>query len=145
MSIMPTYDEALAIADTIVGAHDGDPRRVSGAVRTFHLIGRLYFEVTAGGVPRWLTNRSGRYTTETVKALEEIGASECAAVVREILGLFGTGLPEDEVQRSAEVEKRYPAAWPRWRELGDCLLDWPDDVDALLRAHFASHTAEFSV
>jgi hypothetical protein len=139
-----TYDDALRFADEAVRARGHDPRSTAHAVQVLYLVGQLDFEITTGGVIQWLTNRSGRYPAETVGALEEIGASRCAAIVKDILALFPGGRPsENDVDRTSQVQRLLPSAEPTWRALGDSLLDWPDDVDALLREFVDHHCSEF--
>jgi hypothetical protein len=137
-----TYEEALTFADAEVLRLGHE--HVAWPVLVMHLIGKLDFEITCGGVVQWLGNTSGGYTRETIKALEEIGARRCAEIVRQIVAPFPGGVPlADEVARTAQVVDLDPNHYPMWNRLADELLEWPDDVDQLLRAHFAAHAAAF--
>ena len=141
---MGGYREALRIADSLVLEQGGNVAMVPGAVRAVYLIGQLDFEVTVGGVEQWLTNSSGRYTAETISALVEVGAHRCAEIVREIVSSFPHGrLPLDDADRVALIGRLMPLQGERWRDLSEMLLDWPDDIDALLRRHVAEHEGDF--
>jgi hypothetical protein len=144
LTLETSYDEAINAADAAVRARGFDARAVSPAVRTVYLVGQLDFELTTGGVIQWLTNRSGGYASDTAHALDEIGATNCATLLRKILSFFRDGaVPEDDVARVAQIGLLRPAVDAAWRELGDSLLEWPDDVDVLLRRYVASHSTEF--
>ena len=87
----------------------------------------------------------GEYGPDTVKALETVGAHQCATIVREMLAFFPEGTPASEdrerVQQILAVED---VAESHWRDLGDRLLEWPDDIYALLEKFIAEHEADFS-
>ncbi len=143
---MPTnsYKDVLDKVDAIVAAHAFDPRAVGSAVRTVYLVTQLDFEVTVGGVLQWLMNDSGRYASDTAVALDEIGANNCAATVRQIMAFFPDEVvPDDDGKRLERIQSLLPTAERSWRQLGDSLLEWPDDVDALLRKYVELHDAEF--
>ena len=140
------YDRALELADAVVAAKGHDALRAPRAVQVVYLVGKLDFETTTGGVLQWLTNDSGLCATETVAALTEIGAVQCAGIVNRILAFFPSGAPSrDRTDRAAEVQRLLPVAKAAWRELGNSLLDWPDDVDALLRDYVERNAAAFVV
>jgi Domain of unknown function (DUF4375) len=134
----------LSIADTVVAAAEYDLAEVPWAVRVVYLISQLEFEVAVGGVAQWVTNRSGRCAAETVDALEEIGAFTCANLVRAMLASFGPA-PDwtDEAWRADRVARSTPEQWSLWSRLGDALLQWPDDVNALLVAFVERHGSQF--
>jgi hypothetical protein len=142
MAMELNYAEAQRIANEECW---DDPRSAPHAMQVVHLVGRLDFEIANGGVLQWLTNQSGRYTVETIAALDEIGAADCANIVRKIVDFFPGGkLPEDEVERATLVEELCPVAYPAWCELGDSYLQpGPDDVDWLLGRYVELHALEF--
>jgi hypothetical protein len=140
------YETALRIADESVGRHGHDARAAPAAIRVLYLVAQLDFEVTLGGVVGWLTSAAGRHGRATVAALQEIGATRCAELVERMLAHFPGGVPsEDDRERSRQIRALWPVAMSAWRELGDCLLEWPDDVDAMLRAHVGAHQADFAL
>jgi len=114
-------------------------------VRVVHLIDQIDFEIALGGVLGWLINSSGKYGPDTAKAFEAVGAHQCAAIVREIMGFFPHGtLPPEEQERVQQILAVEEAARPHWRELGDRLLTWPDDIYVLLQKFIAEHEADFT-
>jgi hypothetical protein len=139
---MIPFEEALASADRQVGERGVD--HVSSVVRSVYLITQLDYEITLGSVLGWLTNTSGGYARETAQALDEIGATKCAEIVHQIISPFGANAPPlDDVARSVEVQRLVPANDKFWRKLADQLLEWPDDVDRLLREFVQRHETEF--
>ena len=67
----------------------------------------LYFdgEVLNGGLEQWILNPSGKYTDETLAALERIGAKESAALVRAVNQMFPNRRPSpDQMEREIEYD-----------------------------------------
>ena len=92
----------------------------------------------------WLVNM-GEYGPDTVNALEIVGAHQCAAIIREILSFFHEGKPPAEDQeRVRQIMAVEDVAEPRWSDLGDRLLAWPDDIHALLQQFINEHEADFT-
>jgi hypothetical protein len=132
------------IADDVVRAHDFDLERVSPPIRSVYLISQLEFEITLGSVEGWLTNSSGRWAHETVAALEEVGAARCAALVREMLRWLPAGALRDERDRVRAVQSAKPRAEDAWRRAADDLLEWPDDLEALIAQYATKHPRDFA-
>ena len=87
----------------------------------------------------------GEYGPDTAKALETVGAHQCAAIVREILAFFPGGTPaSDDRERVRQMQDLGEAAEDHWSELGDRLLTYPDDIYVLLQRFVAEHEADFS-
>ncbi len=137
------YEEALQVADEAAQRANWDVRSVAKPLRIVYLVGRLEFEVALGGVIGWLVNTSGKYAVDTAEALADIGAHNCAQIIRRILALVPESPSADDIIRAKQVEQVLPAANAAWRRWADELLDWPDDVDHLLRIHVSNHEAEF--
>jgi hypothetical protein len=143
MSVAVTLEEALQVADEAVRRANWDVRSVVKPLRIVYLVGQLEFEVTLGGVHGWLVNTSGKYAVDATQALDEIGAHDCARIVRRILAFLPESPSPEDIVRSQQVEQALPAAGAAWRRLAGELLNWPDDVDRLLRVHVSNHEAEF--
>ena len=141
---MLTMKHALKAADDALIKVGYDRRALPPTLKVVHLISWVEYEVTLGGVLGWLTNM-GEYGPDTVKALETVGAHQCAAIVREILAFFPDGAPasgdQERVQQILAVED---IAESHWRELGDRLLAWPDDIYVLLGKFIAEHEVDFA-
>jgi hypothetical protein len=141
---MIAYRDALEIADNRAREAGYDIGSLPWPIQVVYAVGQLDFEVTNGGVHGWLTNGSGRHAVETAKALDAIGATTCADLVRQILAFLPGGQPAlDDVERVRQIEKVLPIAEPAWRELGNSLLEWPDDVDTLLRRYVEANADLF--
>jgi hypothetical protein len=141
---MISVSEALALADRAWKKSRYNLRELPRTLQTIQLIGQLEFEVTLGGVLGWLTNSSGKYAPETSQALEAIGASQCAAIVRRILAFFPNSTPAlEDAERVRQIESVLPLAGDAWRELGDALLEWPEDISRLLELYISAHESDF--
>jgi hypothetical protein len=135
---------ALENADEMWKSCGHDVGELSPTVRVAYLIGQLDFEVTLGGVLGWLSNSSGAHGVETAEALELIGAHKCAAIIRKILAFFpGGALETDDGARIRKIQEALPTAQTEWRELGNKLLTWPDDVSGLLTLYVSEHEDDF--
>ena len=141
---MIDVDRALEIADQFWGKDGFDPRTLPMALQTIHLIGRLDSEVNLGGVYGWLINM-GEYGPDTVKALEAIGAQQCAAIIHAVLAFFPESAPAfDCRQRVQQMGDIGELGEKTWRELGNRLLAWPDDIHALLQQFVNEHESDFA-
>jgi hypothetical protein len=137
-------DDAIKFTNEALGKAGYDRRSLPPSLQVVHLIGWLDFEVNLGGVLGWLVNM-GEYGPDTVKALEAVGAHQCASIVREILAFFPEGTPAAENQeRVRQIMEVEDVAESHWSDLGDRLLAWPDDIYVLLQQFIAEHEAEFS-
>ncbi len=135
---------AMEVADAAWESAGGDPRAVAMELRVAHLIGQLDFEVNLGGVLGWLTNSSGRYGRETVAALEMVQAHTSAAILEKILAFFPDGKPSpDDSLRGEQIQKLMAVAEGPWRELGDSLLEWEDDMGGLFERYVVEHASAF--
>lgn len=139
-----TNDQALRIADEAAQRANYDLQCIPKPLRVTRLLGQMSFEISVGGVPLWLVNTSGKHAVDTVEALEEIGAHDCAGIVRRMLAFFPDHAPpEDDGTRAMQVEQVRSRAEAVWRDLADQLLGWPDDVESLLHTYVSNHEAEF--
>ena len=142
---MITVGRALEVADDACEKVGFNPRALPLSLQVVNLIGDLDFEMNQGGVYGWLVNSTGEYGPDTVKALETVGAHQCAAIVREMLAFFPEGTPASDCrERVQQMEDIGEVGERRWDELRDRLLAWPDDIYALLEKFIAEHEADFS-
>jgi len=141
---MVTVERALEIADDAWENHGFNVQSIAPPLQVIHLIGRLEFEVSLGGVYGWLINM-GEQGPDTVKALETVGAHQGAALVREMLAFFPEGTPASDCrERVQQMEDIGEIGESHWRELGNRLLTWPENIYALLEKFIAEHEADFS-
>ncbi|MFS8070864.1 MAG: DUF4375 domain-containing protein [Byssovorax sp.] len=137
-------DDAIEFADNAWVKAGYDLRALQPALQVVQLINWLNFETILGGVYGWLINK-GYYGPDTARALETVGAHQCAAIVREILAFFPESTPTtNDRERVQQMEDIGEAGETSWRELGNRLLTWPDDIYALLEKFIAEHEADFT-
>jgi Domain of unknown function (DUF4375) len=136
--------EAVKIAYKAMEKAGYDRHAIPRALRIVYLINWIELHVMQGGAYGWLIN-TGEYGPDTVDAFDAIGAHQCADIVREILSFFPDGKPAAEDQeRVRQITAVEDVAEPRWSELGDRLLAWPDDIHALLQRFINEHEADFT-
>ncbi len=141
--MMITVERAFEIAEEACKNLGYDRRALPPTLQVMHLINWLRFEVHLGGVYGWLINM-GDYGPETAKALDIVGAHQCAALVREMLAFFPESTPAtDDRERVQQMEAIGEPGERSWRELGNRLLSWPDNLYLLLEKFIAQHEADF--
>ncbi len=140
---MMDVSRALKATDKAWTASGHDLRALSAALQVVHLIDQLQLEVLLGSIYGWLINL-GADGPATAAALDSVGAHECAALVREALSFFPSGTPASgDRERVQPMEMASESDVNRWRELGARLLEWPDDIHALLQAYITAHEEDF--
>ena len=103
--------------------------------REIYLINNLNFDVANGGFTQWLRNICGRYSTETITALEVVGAKRTADILQAAIAALPNGnLPKDDQERNNMIDLIERKFADEWRKVGDVISEWPDDIDSLLRA-----------
>jgi Ankyrin repeats (3 copies)/Domain of unknown function (DUF4375) len=86
--------------------------------QVFFLVGYLINELANGGTEMVYFNPSAEYAPEMPAALEKIGATEAAEVIRDINARFPGGAPANEVQeRAAQLHSTGPAINTRGERL----------------------------
>lgn len=141
---MRPVDRAIEVANHAYKNAGYNIRALPSALQVVRLIDQTELEIVLGGVYGWLINR-GEYGPDVAKAFETIGAHTCAAIVREILAFFPASMPSvDERERVQQMEDIGEVGETNWRELGNRLLTWPDDVYELLAKFVAEHESDFT-
>lgn len=136
-----------ALIDRVHHAPDGF-YRLSRPEQTCYLVSAFLGEVYNGGIGQFFDNSSGDLYQETLKALEEIGAMRCHALLQAAKrALFqDADPPRDRAARSAAMPE-YPEAPGAPRPDWDLELDrlseefWadPDELAEKLRAYAVEH------
>jgi hypothetical protein len=133
-----TLEEAIEVSDREIVAAEFDVSRLSEVSRHIYLINILNFELANGGPTQWLINRSGEYAAETLESLRAIGADRVADHLQNILDTFPASTPpKDDCERKTLALSLEASYRSTWQDSSDRILDWPDDVDSLLRAFLA--------
>ena len=123
---------------------EGDFAGLSEAEQTVYCIDGLERDVNNGGFSQFYLNSSGDQAVETVAALERIGATRMAALVRDANAAFGpSGPARDRDERGTQLLALGDAADAHWQALSAKFWDYPDDLTALVRAYVSAHRGEF--
>jgi hypothetical protein len=98
--------------------------KLNDSERVVSLVSYLQYELELGGIDGFYYNSAGDYAVETVSALEQIGATHAAKVLKRINVLFPGGVPaKDQGTRQEDLE---------------CLSSQPDDPFEELEEEFLS-------
>jgi hypothetical protein len=102
------------------------------------LIDALEAEVNDGGFDQSFFNSAGDEAAATIEALELIGASRTAAIVRDACARFPTGMPPPDrfVRQELLLETVSPDTEAFVRE-DDRFLAYEDDLEGLVGAFLA--------
>lgn len=96
------------------------------------LIGDLEAELSNGGFDQFFFNSAGDRTVETIAALEAIGATHTAGIVRAAAAKFPGGSPSaDRATRQEQLESVSPDA-DAFEAEDEAFLEYRDDLESLL-------------
>lgn len=133
-----TLEEAIEQSDRAFKEVGYRIEGLSGMDKVIHLITVLNFELANGGMTQWLLNQGGGFAMETIDALRQIGAVQTAQCLNKVLKTFPSSeIPSDKIRRQELVNRLEPDMRNSWNEITDLILDWPEDVDTLLRQFVA--------
>lgn len=123
---IPYEDEVQTEVDYIMAnrlpavAEDDDVSQLSTADQTVFLIAYFDSQVLNGGLIQWLGNPTGAFTYETLAALERIGASVSAGLIRAVHAMFSPGrISRDYDERNKQLDMLDGADRARIDELSD--------------------------
>jgi hypothetical protein len=101
------------------------------------LIDRLEAEVNNGGFDQYFFNSSGDEASAVIEALETVGASKTARIVRKACARFPGGMPpSDRNERQDALERVSPGSQAFDRE-DRAFLRYEDDLAKLVAAYQA--------
>ena len=124
---------ANLVIDHLVGAPDLLDH-VQPSDRSVFLCVAMDSEICNGGISQWFGNFTGTYWEETIVQLDQLGASDAAAVLRKAAMLFPGGLPhKDQDVRQSQLSGMTNADYTRFREYDDEY--WPLRKDLHERLH----------
>jgi hypothetical protein len=99
------------------------------------LIDALEAEVNNGGFDQFFFNEAGNEAAATIDALDAVGASRTAAIVRSACAKFPTGMPPaDRSARQTLLETVSPDS-DAFEEEDDRFYVYEDDLSALVATH----------
>ena len=97
------------------------------------LIDELEAEVNNGGFHQFFYNSAGDNTAETIEALEAIGASRMADILRKSAALFPGGMPPKERFARQDILLELFPETEGFEELDAEFYAYPDDLASLLK------------
>ncbi|GAA4463086.1 DMP19 family protein [Novipirellula rosea] len=135
MADLFAVSETIAAKEQAVGFGSLTP-----AEQTFHAVWWFEAELNNGGFDQFFFNSAGDLTSNTIEALELIGASACAAIVRRACALFPRSVPsQDRDTRQGELETITDANEDAFEKLDAEFYAYPEDIAGLLTAYWDSH------
>ena len=115
------------------------PAEMTDAERVFICIWQLEAEVNNGGFAQYYTNSAGDLAADAPAALEAIGATHTASIVRAANAAFPGGPPRDRDARENAFDVIADGAF---EELDGRFLAYEDDLSSLLYAYVQAHQGE---
>jgi hypothetical protein len=89
-------------------------------------------EVNNGGFHQFFYNNAGDNTEETIQALEAIGATQMADIVRRAAAMFPGGMPpKNRFSRQGVLLENFPRA-EAFKSLDDEFFAYPENLTSLL-------------
>lgn len=136
---------AIALSNHVYGKGGEGVADLTEAELTVFCIDGLERDVNNGGFSQWFFNSAGDQARETVDALERVGASHTAGLVRRSLEPFGPDGPSrDWEARRDQLEEIGEGADTLWDELTDAFCAYTEDLTSLLRGYVSSHRGQFT-
>jgi uncharacterized protein DUF4375 len=136
---------AIAMSNLIFARHEAVGfAAMSEAEQTAYCADCLEREVNNGGFDQFFVNSSGDTSLETITALDRLGASHTAELVRRAVAVFPDGHPSsDRDARFDQIEAARPAVEKIWAALDAAFYEYRDDIAQLLRDYVSAHRLEF--
>ena len=98
-------------------------------------------EINNGGFHQFFYNNAGDSTEDTIQALEAIGASKTAEIVRRAAAMFPGGMPpKDRLARQNVLLENFPRA-EAFKSLNDEFFSYPENLASLV-ANYKSRSVE---
>jgi hypothetical protein len=114
----------------------------SESQKTFSAIWELESEINNGGFEQYFRNSDSDIIAHAPKALREIGANACAAIVESAIQVIAP-VPSDSDGRCDALDAAGKDGEELLSELDSKFYSYPDDLTDLLFAFVAKHPDEF--
>ena len=113
----------------------------------FKLVWELEAEVNNGGFQQYFLNSSGRNALRAAKALKELGAEKCAALVERALDAVNAAKIhwENDSSRQTDIENLDESKEEALSEIDEAFYQYPDNLSDLLTAYVTSHQVNFGI
>ena len=110
------------------------------AEQTFHVVWSFEAELNNGGFDQFFFNSAGDYAPQTIAALEQIGASSGADILRRACALFPGGMPNPRRDvRQDQLENITDQNEAAFEKLDAEFYAYPDDISGLLCSYWEMH------
>jgi len=119
-----------------------DFAKQSDLQKTFSAICELESQVNNGGFDQYFRNSDSDIIAHAPKALHEIGASACAAIVESAIQMIAP-IPNDSEARCDALDAAGEEAQELLDELDSKFFAYPDNLTELLFAFVAKYPNEF--
>lgn len=121
--------------------------KLPDAVRQVYLVNGLTFKVANSGFQGWIESHNGNFAPETLQALLEMGAVECADTVRRALAVFPKSKPSRDPDEREDflADSDIPESF--WEELDKELLKQceKENLDGLFKSYVQKHAKVFKL
>ncbi len=136
---------AIALSNLVFPRWDRDGyEALTQPERVAYCVDALEREVNNGGFQQFFANSSGDTASDTLAALEALGAAGAADLVRRAIAVFPNAQPPvDREQRLDLLEQLPGEAADTWSQLDGEFCRYPDDLPALLRQYVGQHRTGF--
>lgn len=134
----------LAASDAVIGKYlESGLRFMSEPEKTVCVVWLMDTEIKNGGFDQYFFNSSGDTSVEAVGALERIGATRAASLVRQALAVFPDKTPSAlRATRQAQLEAMREHTGALFKELDHSWYRDIEDLETLLAAYLRSHPIE---
>jgi hypothetical protein len=117
---------------------------LTGPQRAYYCVAMLQAEVNNGGFAQYFFNPFGNHARDALKALEELGATATADLLREAMSRFGKQGPSpDRDLRHEELSQVATKRDHPFSELDSTFFKNDDKLDVLLAGFAAQHAEHF--
>ena len=114
----------------------------SDAQKTFSAIWELESQINNGGFDQYFRNSDSDTIAHAPKALREIGATACAAIVESAIQVIAP-IPNDDAARCDALDAAGEDGEELLGELDSKFYAYPDNLTDLLFAFVSKHSNEF--
>jgi hypothetical protein len=113
---------------------------MTSAEQVFHAVWWFEAELNNGGFDQYFFNSTGNHAVRTVSALDRIGATTCANIVRRACALFPDATPSSDWNtRQEQLFAITDDDEEAFESLTTEFYEYPDDIGGLLAKYWETH------
>ncbi len=138
--------DPIEVALNLAEEDEDKAKAAPQSVRDISLIEDLDSEVGDGGFSQYFYESSGDHARETLAALERVGDTDRARLLREAMAVFGPQGPSPvEEKRNAQIEKFTETQDGKLTKLDDAWSDLTESLTVRLYGYALEHKEDFPV